>query len=291
MKLDALLLDSPAVLPDMHLPSARWAIAAAILVLALAAWSRVRPSNDRDWTPDNERVAWAEVRGDSVIVHNVRNARYRSPEDYTVAWEDRAYDLRRLRTAWFGVEPFAEDWRGPAHTFVSFGFDDGRFLAASVEIRKEKGEAYSLLKGMLKRFELVYVLADERDVVGLRANYRHDQVYLYPVKATHAQVRTMFERMLRRATELRERPEFYNTVTNNCTSNLVRHVNEISPRRVGWSHRTLLPGYSDELAYELGLIDTDLPFDQARQRFHINAQARRFADAPDFSRRIREPAR
>jgi hypothetical protein len=274
----------------MHLPSARWAIAAAILVVALAAWSRVRPSNTRDWTPDNARLAWAELDGDSVVVHNVRNARYRTADDYTVAWEDRAYDLRRLRTAWYAVEPFEEDWRGPAHTFVSFGFDDGRFLAASVEIRKEKGETFSPLKGLLKRFELIYVLADERDVVTLRTSHRRDQVYLYPIRATPAQARAMLVDVLRRANELRERPEFYNTLTSNCTSNLVRHVNRIAPRRVPWSPRTLLPGYSDALAYDLGLIDTDLPFAQARERFHINERALKHADAPDFSLRIREHA-
>jgi hypothetical protein len=258
---------------------------------AAGAWSLVRPSNRRDWNADNARTAWAEFRGDSVIVHNVRDARYTTTESYTVAWEDRAYDLRRLRSAWFAVEPFEKDWRGPAHTFVSFGFDDGRFLAASVEIRKEKGEEYSLLKGVLKRFELIYVLADERDAVALRTNHRRDDVFLYPVRATPRQARAMFTDVLRRANALRERPEFYHTVSNNCTSNLVRHVNRISPRRVPWSPRTLVPGYSDELAYELGLIDTDLPFPQARERFRINDRALRYADAPDFSLRIREAGR
>jgi hypothetical protein len=266
----------------------RW-IPLLFFVLAAGAWSLVRPSNRRDWNPDNARTAWAEFRGDSVIVHNVRNARYITPERYTVAWEDRAYDLRTLRSAWYAVEPFEKDWRGPAHTFVSFGFDDGRFLAASVEVRKEKGEDYSLLKGVLKRFELIYVLADERDAVALRTNHRRDDVFLYPVRATPRQARAMLTEVLQRANELRERPEFYDTFTNNCTSNLVRHVNRVSPRRVPWSPRTLVPGYSDELAYELGLIDTDLPFAQARERFRINDRAARYANDPNFSLRIREP--
>lgn len=126
----------------------RW-IALALVLPAAAWWAAMEPSNQRDWTPDNAVLPWAEFRGDSVRVHNVRNARYVTKDRYTVAYDDRAYDLRELETAWFVVEPFARDWRGPAHTLVSFGFRDGRYLAVSVEVRKEKGEKYSPLKGLL----------------------------------------------------------------------------------------------------------------------------------------------
>ncbi|HEX2094024.1 MAG TPA: DUF4105 domain-containing protein [Longimicrobiaceae bacterium] len=266
----------------------RWLLA-GLLVVPTIAWTAVKPSNERDWTPDNARLAWAEFRGDSVVVHNVRNAHYTTQHEYTVVWEDRVYDLRRLRSVWFGVEPFERDWRGPAHTFVSFGFDDGRYLAASVEIRKERGESFSPLKGVLRRFELIYVLGDERDVVKLRTNYRDDDVYLYPVRATPEQRREMFVEVLQRANRLREKPEFYNTIFNNCTTNLARHVNRISPGRVPFSYRLVLPGYADELALRLGILDTDLPIEQARKRFHINAQAVKYADDPEFSLRIRTP--
>ncbi len=242
--------------------------AAAVLLLPLAGgWTAVRPSNDRDWTAENAVLPAAEFRGDSVRVRNVRNNHYVTADQFVVRHEDRAYDLRELESAWFVVEPFAKDWRGPAHTLVSFGFRDGRYLAVSVEVRKEKGESYSPLKGVLKRFEITYVVADERDVVRLRTNIRRDPVHLYPMRAE---------------------PEFYNTLTNTCTTNLVRHVNRITPERVPFSYKVLLPGYSDRLAYDLGLIDTDLPFEEARERFHINARAAKYADAPDFSQRIRQ---
>jgi len=143
---------------------------------------------------------------------------------------------------------------------------------------------------MLKQYELMYVVGDERDLIKLRTNYRKDDVYLYPVRATAEQRRTLFVSMLRRANALRERPEFYNTLTNTCTTNIVRHVNEISPRRVPLSFKVLLPGYSDQLAYDLGLIDTDLPFEQARQRYRVNARALQFADSARFSTLIRLPA-
>jgi hypothetical protein len=262
--------------------------AAAVLVPAAAVWLSIQPSNERDWTPDNAVLPHAELWGDSVRVHNVRNARYRTPAEYTLAYEDRAYDLRELETAWFVVEPFSRDWRGPAHTLVSFGFRDGRYLAVSVEVRKEKGETYSPLKGLLKRFEITYVVADERDVIALRSNYRKDPVYLYPVRADRAKLREVFVDVMGRVNELRAEPEFYNTITNTCTTNLVGHVNRISPERVPFSYKVLLPGYSDELAYELGLIDTDLSLEEARERFYINARAERAGDSPDFSRLIRQ---
>ena len=265
-----------------------------VLLATLSAlvgwWLAMEPSNQRPWSPDNARVAWAEFRGDSIFVHNVRNTRYRTTSDFDVAWENRAYDLRELRSVWFGVEPFSRDWRGPAHTFVSFGFADGRFLAASVEIRRERGEIFSPLRGILNQFEIIYVLADERDVVRLRTNYRNDNVYLYPVRTTPENMRTALVDVLQRANRLRQRPEFYNTLWNNCTTNLARHVNRIAPGRVPRSYRLVLPGYSDEMALELGLLDTDLPIEQARRRFHINDRAHQHADAPDFSQRIRAPS-
>jgi Domain of unknown function (DUF4105) len=261
---------------------------AATLALPFAIWWLTRtPSNQRDWTPDNARVPTARFRGDSVYVHNVRNADYRTTADYTVRWEDRAYDLRQVERAWFLVEPFSKDWRGPAHTLVSFQFSGGRFLAVSAEIRKEKGEVFSPVKGLLRQFEMIYVVADERDVVRLRTNFRRDPVYLYPGRADRAKVRALLVDMLTRANGLAAHPEFYNTLTNTCTTSIVGHVNQISPKRVPFSLKVLFPGYSDRLAYDLGLIDTDLPFEQARERYHVNARAMQAGNSPDFSLRIR----
>jgi hypothetical protein len=264
----------------------------AVLVLAagILAFSIFgpRPSNDRDWALDQERLAWAEIERRRVRVHNVRNARYRSTADYDIAWEDRSYNLDRLESAWFVVEPFERDWQGPAHTLMSFGFAGGDYLAISVEIRKEKGEDFSPWKGMLRQYEVMYVIGDERDLVQLRTNHRRDPVYLYPVRAPRERIEQMFVGMLRRANSLREKPEHYNTLTSTCTTNIVRHVNELVPGRVPWSYKVLLPGYSDELAYELGLIDTDLPFPEAKRRFRIDDDALRAAGREDFSQRIRQ---
>lgn len=263
-------------------------ILVAILVVWMAFVLLLRPSTNRDWAADQTVLPWAEFDGPKVTIHGIRNFTYTSESEFQPAWYDHTYDLRELETVWFIVEPFG-DFEGAAHTFVSFGFRGGEYVAVSVEIRKEKGETFSALKGLLRQYEIMYVVGDERDLVKLRANFRNDQVYVYPVRTTPERKAAMFLEMMERANSLRSRPEFYNTLTNTCTTNLMRHVNSIVPKRIPMRKEVLLPGYSDRLAYELGLIDTDLSFEDARKRFHINDRARKYADDPEFSRRIREP--
>lgn len=265
----------------------RWGVAAVLLIAAVAAFHiSVRPSNDREWAADQSLLPHAEFHGDFVTIRNIRSFHYRSESDYEAAWYDRTFDLRRLESVWFVVEPFGT-WEGPAHTFVSFGFggDDAGFVAVSVEIRKERGESFSALKGILRQYEVMYVVGDERDLIALRTNHRKDDVYLYPIRTTPERRREMFVNMLTRANGLRRRPEFYNTLTNTCTTNLMRHVNEIAPGRIPFRPAVLLPGYSDRLAFDIGLIDTAAPFDRAK--FRVNELAARYAGDPEFSLRIR----
>ena len=267
-------------------------ITARIFVIAVVSYLvlivLVRPSNNRDWTPDTQRTVSASFAGNSVQINNVRNARYRSTSDYDVHWEDRTYDLGKLESVWFMVEPFS-DWRGPAHTMLSFGFGNGEYIAISVEIRKEKGESFSPVGGLLRQYELIYIVGDEHDLMGLRANYRHDDVYLYRMRATPEQARELFVSMLERANQVAKNPEFYNTLTSTCTTNIVEHINVMVPGRIPFSYKTLLPAYSDELAYDLDLIDTDLPRDKFRAAHQINAMAKLHAEKADFSEAIRTP--
>jgi hypothetical protein len=262
-------------------------LALLIVGVAMLAWLFPQASNDRTWIANQAVLPRVVFEGSLAHVEDVRNTTYRTTTDYTPAYYDRTFDLDALESVWYVVEPFSE-WEGAAHTFLSFGFQGGEYLAISVEIRKEEGENFSALKGLLKQFEVMYVIADERDAIKLRTNYRRDDVYLYPMKATREQIRTLFVSMLERANQLRERPEFYNTFTNTCTTNIVRHVNILSPDRIPFSYKVLFPGYSDRLAYDLGLIDTELSFEEARERYKINRRAEEFADDPDFSARIRE---
>ncbi|MGH7530315.1 MAG: DUF4105 domain-containing protein [Gemmatimonadales bacterium] len=271
----------------------RWALGAGAVVLTWAVFLLVTcPSNDRDWTPNERVLPFAEFAGDSVRIHNIRDTRYRSATDYTPAYYDRAFDLRDLESLWFVVAPFSR-WRGVAHTFLSFGFrgpDGPRYVAISVEARKERGETYHFLKGLFRWYELIYVVADERDVIRLRTDHFGEDVYLFPMRATPARLRQLFTAMLARANRLRERPEFYNTLTQNCTNTIAHHVNSLVPGRVPFSLNVVFPGYADRLAYDLGLIATELPYDSIRPRFRITERARAAGDAPDFSRRIRREA-
>ena len=261
---------------------------AALIALALlfAGWASIRPSADRPWILGQQRTAHALIEGDSVTITNLRDFRYHSAGHPRPAYDTRSYDLAKLQTVWFILAPFDPDNRGPAHSFLSFGFADSQFVAISVEARREAGETYSILKGMLKRFEIMYVIGDERDLIGQRVA-RNDAVYLYPIRTSPEKVRRLFVQMLERANALERDPEFYNTLTNNCTTNILEHVNSIATRKIPYGREVLLPGYADELARELGLLDTRLSIEEARKAFHINERARRAAQDSLYSLRIR----
>jgi hypothetical protein len=265
-------------------------IIAVVLVVAghIAFSLLVRPSLDRNWTRDQQVLARAEISGNTVAISNIRNITYRTTSDYDVHYYDKTFDLDKLESVWYVVEPFSGHGAGAAHTFLSFGFEGGDYVAISVEIRKEEGESFSPTKGILRQYEIVYVIADERDVIKLRSNYRKDEVFLYPVNTTKEHMQKLFVSMLERANKLASEPEFYNTLVNTCTTNIVRHVNELVPGRIPFSYKVLMPAYSDELARELGLIDNTLSVEELRSRYRINDRALRFADDPLFSQKIRE---
>jgi hypothetical protein len=265
-------------------------VGAALLPLSFLGtmWSLRHPSHDRRWSVDQSVMPYAELNGERVTIHGVRNFRWTSATAFTPTWEERAYDMGQLASAWYVLVPFTRRWRGPAHAFVSFGFADGRYLAVSVEARREEGERYGLVRGLLRAFELIYVFGDERDLIGRRAVLDGTDVYLYPIRAEPGKIRAVFRDILSRVNALHATPEFYNTLTNNCTLNLVRHVNQLTPGRIPGSWRIVLPGYSDEVVHRLGLIDSSGSIAEVRARFRINERARAAWGATDFSRRIRE---
>jgi hypothetical protein len=265
-------------------------MAASVAGLLTCAWcALVHPRGDRpDWSPDQARMPEVVVDGSQVTVRQVRDCRYRTVDDYDARWEERRYDLDRIASVWFVVEPFSSG-SPAAHTFLSFGFDGGDYIAVSVEIRKRIGEHFSPVAALFRRYELMYVIADERDAIAVRLLHRHHAVYLYPLRATRPQARQLFADMLARADALRTRPEFYDTLTNTCTTNIVAHVNAIWPGTVPLRREILLPGNADRLAYELGMIACDEPFPACRERCRIDAQGAGDERDPGFSRRIRTP--
>jgi len=259
----------------------------AVALVAIGVWwSSIKPSNERDWQPEVARLAYATIDGDLVTVHNIRNFDYRTETDFTPAYYDKTYDLKKLDS----VDLVAVYWMGPAiaHLFLSFGFA-GDHLAISIEARKEKGEGYSSVKGFFRQYELYYVVADERDVIRVRTNYRKDppeDVYIYRVVAPIGNARRIFLEYIRRLNGLRDHPEFYNTLTTNCTTAILTN-SRVNPDSLPFSTKVLLSGYTPEYAYSKGRLDQGLPFEELHRRSLVNAAGKAADQAPDFSRRIR----
>ncbi|MBI3767047.1 MAG: DUF4105 domain-containing protein [Deltaproteobacteria bacterium] len=258
---------------------------AALFVATLLWWSTIRPSNDRDWLPEVARLPAFDVDGTRLVAHGVRNFDYRIETDFRERWEDRTYDLARLR----GLDLFMSYWASPAiaHTVLSWDFDDGEHLAISIETRKERGEEYSTVRGFFREYELYYVVADERDVIRLRTNYRHENVYLYRLRTPVPRARALLLDYIASINGLATQPIFYNALTDNCTTTIRNHMRNLGDDRpLDW--RFLANGYADQMLYESGALDTRLPFAELRERSSIDARAQAADQAPDFAARIRD---
>ncbi len=262
------------------------------LLIIFVAWQGLKKvPMEGDWQEQLKVISTAEFNGDLVTVKNVRNFRYSPTEkDMHPAYYDKKYDLTQIKKVWYVTEPFNEN-QSAAHTFVSFEFNNGDFLAISIEARKTKDQIYSIWKGMLRTYLLVYIAADERDVLLLRANIRKDKVYVYPVKLEKPEnARLILTDMLTRMNELvSTRPAWYNTLFANCTSSIAKHVNKITPGRVSiFSWQLWLTASADELALKHGLLDTDLSIEQAREKYSVNEASERVGDVPSYSLDIRK---
>ena len=259
--------------------------AAGVVVLALW-WITIRPSNDRDWAPEVEHLATAEVHGDTLIVHNVRNFSYRSETDADPRWEDRTYDLSALG----GLDFALSHWGVPmiAHTIMSWDFGDGGHLAISIETRRERGEEYSALRGFFRQYELYYVVADERDVIRVRTNVRGEDVNLYRLRVAPDAARALLLDYVKTLNSLATQPVFYNALLDNCTTGIRVHANRVRAA-APWDWRILANGSIDQMLYERGRLDDSRPFDEVRAASLINSRARAADADPEFSRRIREP--
>ncbi len=246
------------------------------------------PSDNRNWNDDQKVLPTTIVQENLVDIKNIRNFKYASTTSYTINYYDKQYDLNKIKRVWYIVEPFS-GIPGSAHTFLSFEFEGNVFVSVSVEIRKEKGESFHPIKGLLNQYEIMYVWADEKDVIDLRINHRKDQVFLYPMKAGPEKTKELFLSIIDRTNKIYTQPEFYNTLFNTCTTNIVDHVNLISPKTIPTIDTSILfPENSDFLAYDLGLIYTDLPQDKIREKFNINEKGEAYKGDENFSVRIRE---
>ena len=256
----------------------RWRLATPAHLLALAGllawWGTLQPSHERDWADDVARLLEAELDGSRVTLHNVRNFNWRTPEDYDVRWETREYDLDELASA----DLILSYWMGPAiaHTLVSFGFNDGRQLVFSLEIRKERSESFSAVAGFFREYEQVLVAADENDIVRTRSNARGEDVYLYRLALQPETLRGLFLGYLDQAADLRRAPAFYNTLTSNCTTVVFELARRIAPG-IPVDYRLLLSGYLARYVYDLGGLAPGHDFETLQQRGYINPRALQLA--------------
>ena len=263
-----------------HMP----VIVLALFFGVLAWWIAIPPSHDRAWRPEAATMPRAFIDGDRVRLTGVRNFDYRSRNDFTVRYEDREVLLSHLTGLDFYVSYWSEGLVG--HTFLSFTFDDALPLSISIETRPEVGEGFDPIASLFKQFERIYVVGDERDLVGVRATHRRETVYLYRLNTSPEDARRLLLVYLARINELADRPEWYHLLSNNCTINIIRYANAVG-RKGRFDIRHLLNGLIDSYLYHSGRVDTTLPFDELRRRSLINEAAQAAEDAPDFSQRIR----
>lgn len=256
-------------------------------LLIVAWWSLLSPSNKRDWADDVSEMTHGEVNGSQVVLHNVRNFDWRSPSDYTARWETREYNLEQLNS----VDMILSYWAGPAiaHTLVSFGFKDGRYVAFSVEVRKQRHEKFSELGGFFKRFELSLVAADERDIVRVRTNVRDsppEQASLYRIALAPDAQRSLFLAYVNEANQLRQKPRFYHTLTANCTTLIWHMMKRIMPG-LPMDYRLLLSGYLPGYVYDVGGLDSRFTLSELQAMADITERARATSAQDDFSAAIR----
>lgn len=253
----------------------------------VAWWMTIPASNTRHWEREVAREPYATMEGNSITIHDIRNFHYRTEKDFDPIYYDKTFDLNKLDSA----DLIAVYWMGDAiaHVMISFGFQSKDFIAFSIETRKEQGEEYSTIKGFFKQYELTYVVGDERDLIRVRTDYRKPQedVYLYRLRGSPKRVREIFMAYIRQINAMKQKAEWYNTLTTNCTTSIIRLM-RITGGHVRYNWKILLSGYTPQYAYELGALDTRIPFDELKRRSYINPRAHAIGDDPDFSRKIRE---
>jgi hypothetical protein len=276
-----------AMLAALLFVKGRWramGLVAVGFVLVLIWWLTLSPTNDSDWQPDVAQKAWADIQGDEVTLHNVRNCDYRTETDYTPHWEARTVRISQIT----GIDLAVDYWGSPwiAHPIASFQFADAPPLCFSIETRKKLGQTYSTIGGLYRQFELIYIVADERDVIRLRTNYRKEDVYLYRTTISPAHARERFLEYIHSLNALRNKPRWYNAITTNCTTSI--RTQHPPNERLPWDWRILLNGKGDELMYERHLIVTGgLPFAELKTRSLINTRAKSADASLDFSQLIR----
>lgn len=250
----------------------------------LAWWSTILPPAEADWKPSVARQVTGVQQGDTVTLSDMRDFAWRGEDDFTQNWVTRSYDLSRIRT----IDLFMSYWAGPeiAHVMLSFGFDDGRYVAWSIEVRSLANGKFSPVEDLFKANPLVIVAAEERDVIGVRSNIRGEDVQIYRLKASPEQARALFLEYVKDANSLSVRPQFYNSLTTNCTTTVFKLIRAVGDD-IPFDWRLIVNGYLPDYAYDRGALDTRLPMSVLREKSQIDGRAKAAGLTPEFSRAIR----
>lgn len=277
------------LLAFLVLPNRRRTLVGFLLAFAgvVAWWMSIPASNDRPWQRDVATLPYATVQGDQVTIHNIRNLNYRTETDFDVRYYDKTYDLSGLDS----VDLIAVYWMGDAiaHVMITFGFQEKDFVTFSIETRKEIGEGYSTVKGFFKQYESIFIAGDERDLIRVRTDYRNptEDVYLYRTRMPPETARKFFMEYVQEINSLKQHAQWYNTLTSNCTVDIIRLIRDYGGRAT-YNWKVLLSGYTPLYAYEMGGLDTSIPFAELRKLSYVNPRARALGDDPEFSRKLRE---
>lgn len=261
-------------------------IAAALLISYILWFSTRVPQQDADWKPAYQVLPEIRISGDNLYIKNLRDFRYDAlGEVVKTRYRESTYKLSALQNVWFGLAHFGPG--GLAHAFASFEFADGQFLAVSIEARlREDQSGYDPLTGAFRGYTKFVVLATEEDVVGVRSFIRKTPVYLYPLNGSALQGRALLLNFLRRADNLGHTPDFYNTLTDNCLTGLLAESGRYNDLHHWLDYRIILPGFSDEVLFEHGIINTQNDMTATRLAARINDSIS--PDQPDFSLKIRD---
>ena len=255
-----------------------------MFLVILFLFKRRKYTNLRLWATEHAVLPYAKVNGDKVEIHNIRNFSYTNKENYKISYYNRNFSLSKLISLDFIVEPFMP---GAAHSFLSFGFSDGKHMAISVEARRKKGTDFSPIKALLRWYQIIYVAVDERDIISLRAEHRKNKVYIYPIKLSSKRIQKIFIDMIKKINRLNQKPEYYNLVTNNCVTSVVQHINRVLEKKISYNFDLLFTTFFDKRLYAYDLIKTNLPLSKIRSRYLVNRRLKEIYYKENFEEKIR----